>query len=81
MVKKVETMMRAVQTARTLKEAQSAILRASKTDMRLRVTPALRKKVWALHRRGLIPGQIILAGVKLSAPTIRKIIRQQGRAP
>lgn len=80
MAKKVETMMRAVRTASTLEEARRAILRAGKTDMRRRVTPALRKKVMTLYRRGLNPRQIILVGVKLSAPTIRKIIRQNGSA-
>ena len=77
MVTKVETMMRAIRKASTLEEAQRTLGRLRKTDLRRKVTPALRKRVMTLHRRGLIPRQIIMAGVKLSAPTIRKIIRQE----
>ncbi len=80
---KVHAIAQAVRRARTLDEARTETQRLS-ADHRRRVTPTARTEIVRMKARGLSTGEIQRAliaksGLRLSGPTIRKVLRESAQ--
>jgi hypothetical protein len=73
---KVTELIQRIGAAHSIGEAKRVVAELAR-DRRRRVTPALRAKVLRLSKRGFNAAAITRAlRYKLSAPTVRKIIRE-----
>lgn len=74
---KIAELIERVEEAGTLKEVRAAVADLTR-DRRRRITPALRAKVIKFAGLGWrTPDIRVMIGGKLSAPTIRKIIKEE----
>jgi hypothetical protein len=77
---KVTELIQRVGAAHSLGEAKRLVAELAR-DRRRRITPALRARVLKLAKGGMNAAAVTRAiGWKLSAPTVRKIIREGGKA-
>lgn len=77
---KTAELIQRIGAAHSLGEAKRLVTELAR-DRRRRITPALRKRILSLAKKGMNAAAITRAiDWKLSAPTVRKIIREGGKA-